>query len=183
MKNNSIRTIGISIALIASLSACKGKDAGDTVATAPADSAAADATQMAPDTAAPANQAEAAADAAPMADGAPMAEGVPMAIPATADAIWVEINKHAGELKATIAGGDLKEVHHHAFAIRDLVAALPSHSPKASTEDQAKLDSDIKFVSTLADRLDQSGDAGDKAGAQASFDQLTTVLTGITRTK
>lgn len=177
MKSNSIRNIGISIALIAGLSACKGKDADDTLATAPADSTAADTTQMAPETAPPANQAEAAADAAPM------AEAAPMAIPATADAIWVEIDKHAGELKATIASGDLKEVHHHAFAIRDLVAALPSHSPQASTEDKAKLDSDIKFVSTLADRLDQSGDAGDKAGAQASFDQLSTVLTGITRTK
>ena len=106
-----------------------------------------------------------------------------MDIPATADAIWVEINKHSAELKATIAGGDLKEVHHHAFAIRDLVAALPSHSPQLPAEDAAKLAGEVKFVSTLADRLDESGDAGDKAGAQASFDQLTTVLTGITRTK
>ena len=77
----------------------------------------------------------------------------------------------------------LRERHLPVTRQRDLVAALPAHSPTLAAGDQSKLQGDIKFVSTLADRLDESGDAGDKAGTQASYDQLVQVLTGITRTK
>ncbi len=165
MKTISLRTLALSAVLIGSLSACKDKAATDeAVATAP--SASTDAPAAAP---------------APM-EGSAVAEA-PMVIPDTADGIWTAIDAHSAELKATIASGNLTEVHHHAFAIRDLVAALPAHSPTLGTEDQAKLQGEIKFVTTLAGRLDETGDASDKAGTQANYDQLVSVLTGITRTK
>lgn len=165
MNLTTVKTIGSTLVLISALTACKGKsDTDDTVATAtPA--------------------AETAPAAAPAAMPAAEPEAAPIAIPATADAIWQEIDKHSAELKATIDSGSLTEVHHHAFAIRDLVAALPTHSPTLPAEEQTKLQGEVKFVSTLADRLDESGDGNDKAATQSSYDQLVKVLSGITRTK
>lgn len=166
MNLNTVKAIGSTLVLISALSACKGKsDAEDTVATVPP------AVEAAPAAAPP--------EAMPAAEP----EAAPMAIPETADGIWQEIDKHSAELKATIEGGSLGEVHHHAFAIRDLVAALPAHSPTLPAEDKAKLEGEVKFVSTLADRLDESGDGKDKAASQANYEQLVKVLTGITRNK
>ncbi|MEO8161807.1 MAG: hypothetical protein ABI588_10340 [Arenimonas sp.] len=118
---------------------------------------------------------------APAPEGEPAVAATP--IPDSADGIWSVIDQHNAELKATIASGDLKDVHRPAFAIRDLVAALPAHSPTLPAASQGKLQNEIKFVSTLAARLDETGDAADRAGAQSSYDQLVTVLNGITRSK
>ncbi|CAN5195839.1 hypothetical protein BH11PSE14_BH11PSE14_14010 [soil metagenome] len=164
MKTISLRTFALSAVLIGSLTACKDKAATDEAA-APA----------------PTASTQAPAAPAPM-EGSESADA-PTAIPDTADGIWTAIDAHSAELKATIDSGNLSEVHHHAFAIRDLVAALPAHSPTLAAEDQTKLQGEVKFVTTLADRLDQTGDANDKAGTQANYDQLVSVLTGITRTK
>lgn len=165
----TLRNFGISLALIGSLTACKGGNAPEAASTAQ-----------------PTTAAEP-ASSAPMPETAPVAqaeqEAAPTPIPETADAIWLAIDKQSAELKTAIGGGDLKDVHHKAFAIRDLVAALPDRSPSLPADDQAKLKSEIKFVATLADRLDATGDANDKAGAQANYDKLVTVLNGITRTK
>ena len=98
-------------------------------------------------------------------------EAAPTAIPQTADAIWKALDQQSADLKATISSGGLKDVHHKAFAIRDLVAALPSHSPTLPADDQTKLQGEIKFVATLADRLDAAGDSNDKAGAQDNYDK------------
>ena len=106
-----------------------------------------------------------------------------LAIPETADGIWQAIDGKSAELKASIDSGSLANVHHQAFAIRDLVSALPAHSPSLSTEDQTKLEGEVKFVATLAGRLDETGDAGDKAASQANYDKLVAVLDGITRYK
>ena len=170
MNSTALRTIAISLALAGSLGACKGASAPD-----------ADSAPAAPMAAEPAAAAPMAQTPAPAAEAGP--EAAPMPIPETADGIWLAIDQHSGELKSTIASGDLKSIHHHALAIRDLVAALPERSPTLSAEDTSKLQGEIKFVATLADRLDTAGDANDQAGAQANFDKLTTVLTGITRTK
>lgn len=173
MNLTTVKTIGSTLVLISALTACKGKsETEDTVATATP------AAEMAP-AAAPEAMPAVAPEAMPTVDS----EAVPMAIPETADAIWQEIDKHSAELKATIDSGSLSEVHHHAFAIRDLVAALPTHSPTLPAKEQKKLQGEVKFVSTLADRLDQSGDGNDKAATQSSYDQLVKVLGGITRNK
>jgi hypothetical protein len=121
----------------------------------------------------------AASEASPPAE----AEAAPTPIPDTADAIWKAIDQQSADLKATITSGDLKQVHHKAFAIRDLVAALPTHASGLAADAQTKLQSDVKFVATLADRLDAAGDGNDKAGAQENYDKLVGVLRGIPRAK
>ncbi len=140
----------------------------------------------APDAAAPAPAPAAETAAAPTAPAAPAIEAeaeAATAIPDTADATWQAIDAKNVELKTMIASGSLGNVHHLAFAIRDLVAALPAKQPAMTADDQAKLASDAKFVAILAERLDASGDAGDRAAAQADYDKLVAVLNGIPRTK
>ena len=172
MNSLSLRTLGLSLALIGTLTACKDGAAPETASSAP--EAVAN-TEPAP----PASPPEATPTPAMEAEEA----GAPTAIPDSADGIWLAIDQHSSELKTTIASGELKQVHHHAFAIRDLLAALPANSPTLPAEEQAKLENEVKFVTTLADRLDETGDAGDRVGAQANFDKLQKVLSGITRYK
>ena len=164
MKIFTLKILSASIVLIATLSGCKANQT--------------------PDTATPASSADipVVAPAPPAIEAAPQATEATK-IPETADAIWLAINQKSAELKTSIDSGNLKNVHHQAFAIRDLVTALPSHSPTLAAEDQAKLENEVKFVTTLADRLDETGDANDKAGTQENYDKLVTVLNGITRTK
>jgi len=167
MKIITFKTLSSSLVLIAMLSGCKASDAPET----------------ATNTATPAAEVPITAPAEPAMEPAAEAKEAPMPIPDTADGIWLAIDQKSAELKATIQSGKLDDVHHQAFAIRDLVAALPSHSPTLPAEDKAKLESAAKFVNTLADRLDESGDANDKASTQENYDKLVTVLNGITRTK
>ena len=172
MNHLSIRNLGLSLVLIGTLTACKDGAVPETASNAPdavANSEPAPPASMPDAMPAPAMEAEQAS--------------APTAIPDSADGIWLAINQHSGELKTMIASGQLKQVHHHAFAIRDLVAALPAASPTLPAEDKAKLESEVKFVTTLADRLDETGDTGDQAGSQANYDKLVTVLDAITRTK
>jgi hypothetical protein len=48
-----------------------------------------------------------------------------------------------------------------------------------SAEALAKVTSQAKFVDTLAERLDQTGDANDKAGTEDNLAKLETVLKNI----
>ena len=100
-------------------------------------------------------------------------------IPATADAIWQAIDQKSDELAKLSQSGSLGDVHHIAFAIRDLVAALPEHSKTLSADQQSKVQGGVKFVATLAERLDASGDANDKAGVQDNYDKLKKVLESL----
>jgi hypothetical protein len=101
------------------------------------------------------------------------------AIPETADAILLAIDTKSAELKKTIDSGALDEVHHQAFAIRDLVAALPAKSASLPADKLAKIRGNVKFVATLAERLDTTGDAKDMAGTKSNYAKLTTVLASI----
>jgi len=100
-------------------------------------------------------------------------------IPATAEAIWQSIDEESQELSEVIEAEKLGEVHHHAFAIRDLVAALPSHSKDLPANKLSKVKANGKFVATLAERLDASGDAKDKAATESNFKKLQKVLKSI----
>lgn len=97
----------------------------------------------------------------------------------TSAGIWQAIDVKSAELAKTIQSGKLADVHHIAFAIRDLVVTLPEHSTDLPTDKLAKVKAGVKFVGTLADRLDASGDANDKAGAQDNYDKLTGVLKSL----
>lgn len=100
-------------------------------------------------------------------------------IPATSEAIWQSIDKKTEQLAAVIQAGKLDDVHHHAFAIRDLVAALSSRSGNMPTEKLTQVKANAKFVATLAARLDTAGDAKDKVATEANFQKLKDVLKTI----
>ena len=104
---------------------------------------------------------------------------MPTMIPATATAILQAISEEETNLNKTITDKKLEDVHHHAFAIRDLVNALPEKSSDLAAEKLAKLKANAKFVAALADRLDKSGDAKDQAATEASFKKFQTVLKEI----
>ena len=103
----------------------------------------------------------------------------PVQIPATSEAIWRSIDKETAILDTLIRTGKLEELHHHAFAIRDLVAALPSRSGALPAEKIAQIKASSKYVVTLAERLDAAGDAKDKAGATSNLLKLKRVLKTI----
>lgn len=113
---------------------------------------------------------------APFAVPAHASEEAPVRIPAAAASIWQAIDQRAAMLEKLIQAGTLEEVHHHAFAIRDLSAALSEHTSSLSSSQRDKLQSDIKFVDTLAQRLDVSGDNNDRAGAEENLSKLKGVL-------
>lgn len=102
-----------------------------------------------------------------------------MPIPATAAGIWQAIDMHVAEIRGGVAKGKLDDTHMHAYAVRDLVRALPTHSPGLSPDVLSKVKSQGKFVDTLAERLDKSGDANDKAGTETNLRSLEKVLTGL----
>jgi hypothetical protein len=108
-----------------------------------------------------------------------IAAEAPITIPATAGEIWKAIDMHIKELHADIDKGVLKNAHQHAFAVRDLVQALPTHSAGLSPDALAKVTEQSKFVATLATRLDETGDANDKPGTVANLAKLEGVLKTI----
>lgn len=102
-----------------------------------------------------------------------------VSIPTTGEAIWQSIDKETEQLAILIQRGKLEGVHRHAFAIRDLVAALPTHSASLGADKVAQVKSNTKFVDTLAERLDATGDANDKVGTESNFQKLKAVLKTI----
>lgn len=104
---------------------------------------------------------------------------VKIKIPDTAAGIFKEVKEHEEELGKTIAAKKLDDVHHLAFAIRDLVNALPEKSKDLDSEKLGKLKANAKFVASLADRLDKSGDAGNQTETEANFKKLQGILKQI----
>ncbi len=100
-------------------------------------------------------------------------------IPATSEAIWQSIDKETTLLDTLIQNGKFEEVHHRAFAIRDLVAALPARSGSLPPDKLAQVKANVQFVATLAQRLDATGDAKDKAGTASNFKKLQGMLSAM----
>lgn len=90
-------------------------------------------------------------------------------IPATVEEIWKEIHKQQGKLVAVVAAKDLGEAHDHAFAIRDLVKALPA---KVSAENKAKAEAGAKEITKLAADIDKSGAAGAQKATEANVKKM-----------
>ena len=102
-----------------------------------------------------------------------------VAIPATAPAIWHAIDQQTAALGQAIQTGAFGEVHHRAYAIRDLVAVLPARSGALAPDKLAQVKANVPFVATLAQRLDATGDARDRPGTESNFRKLQQVLTAI----
>ena len=104
-----------------------------------------------------------------------------VAIPMTADGIWKAIDQEMEALDQLIASNKLAAVHQHAYAVRDLAAALAAHSGKLVPTEREMLAADNRYVAALATRLDQSGDSGDQAGARSNYDKLKIQMASIRR--
>ena len=87
-------------------------------------------------------------------------------VPDTVDGIIKEIHTHQQELADVVKAKKLAEVHHHAFAIRDLAKALPA---KTNPDMKKMVENAVKKVSQLAEALDKSGDAGDQVATEANL--------------
>ena len=109
--------------------------------------------------------------AAPRAAYAQAADKI--AIPDTVPAIWASIDKQQADLTTAIQAKKLADVHHFAYNIRDLVAALPA---KAAADKKARVEGASKNMVALADKLDAAGDNGKQADAEAGLKQLDALL-------
>lgn len=101
--------------------------------------------------------------------------GAAIAIPGSVPEIWQAVQGERKELADVIAAGKLDQVHHIAFHIRDLIAALPQHSslaPEATT----RLMDGITRVKQLAAGLDEAGDAGNAAEVKTLNTRLNAVI-------
>ena len=99
-----------------------------------------------------------------------------MTIPDTADGIMQEIHQHHVELADVVKSKKLADVHHHAFAIRDLANAL---SAKVAADNKARVEGSAKNIAKLAEDLDKTGDANDQAGTEANLKKLDGVLMAL----
>jgi len=89
------------------------------------------------------------------------------------------VDRETEGIAKEIQSGKLDVLHQHAFAIRDLVGALPGLSASMAADKLAKIKSDAKFVATLAQRLDTAGDANNKAAVESNFEKLKDVIKSI----
>ncbi len=94
-------------------------------------------------------------------------------IPDTAEGIFKAIHEHHTELADTVKNKKLADVHHHAFAIRDLASALPA---KAAADKKKQVEGAAKNISKLADDLDKAGDDGKQAETEALLKKLDGVI-------
>ena len=103
----------------------------------------------------------------------------PVPTPRAAPAIWQAIDQQTAALGRAIQAGRFGEVHHRAYAIRDLALTLPAHSSALPPDKLVQVKANLPFIATLAQRLDATGDARDKAGTESNFRKLQQVLTAI----
>ncbi|KTC66396.1 chemiosmotic efflux system C protein A (plasmid) [Legionella adelaidensis] len=96
--------------------------------------------------------------------------------PTSIPALWKEIDTQAASIDQAIQENKLTSIHEHAFAIRDLVNALPALSKDLSDEQKQTLQDNLSYVDALATRLDKAGDAGDKEGTKSNWGKLQKIL-------
>ena len=97
-------------------------------------------------------------------------------VPETVDGIMEAIHKAHGELAEVVKSKKLADVHHHAFAVRDLANALPA---KVAADKKARVEGSVKNIAKLADDLDKTGDDNNQAGTEANLKKLDGVLTAL----
>src|SRR5262245_28132602 len=118
--------------------------------------------------------------AAPSAEPSEHGETAEKITPAgTPNEIWAQIATEEGKLSSAIQNGQLKDVHHLAFGIRDLVVALADKTHGLSGADAATLSGLVDQVKHSATKLDELGDAGNLSGTQAEYDAMSKVLNSI----
>ena len=122
----------------------------------------------------------AAQQAAPVGEAAEKEEAGPTTTPAGSVAeIWTQIAEEEAKLSAAIESGQLKDVHHLAFGIRDLVVALAGKAGAASPAVKPQLQGMVEQVTASATKLDELGDAGNLSGTQAEYAKLGKTLEAL----
>jgi uncharacterized protein YcnI len=94
-------------------------------------------------------------------------------IPDTVDGIFKAIEDHHHKLAETVKNKKLADVHHIAFAIRDLAKALPA---KAAADKKKQVEGTVNNLAKLADDLDESGDANEQGKTEANLKKLDGLL-------
>lgn len=102
-----------------------------------------------------------------------------LVIPETLPMLWSAVGGHQKELHEVLAAKKLAEVHHHAFAVRDLVAAMPGKSTMLAADKKTALIKSVSRVASLAKLLDEAGDTGDSAKVATLTVKLDTELKSI----
>ena len=97
-------------------------------------------------------------------------------IPVTAEDIWKEIHKQQGKLTSVVAQKDLGEAHDHAFAIRDLVKALPAKVP---AEQKTKAEAGVKNITKLAADIDKSAAAKAQKATEANVKKMDEAIAAL----
>lgn len=97
-------------------------------------------------------------------------------VPDTVEGIFKEVHKHHHTLADVVKNKKLAEVHHHAFAVRDLANALPA---KAASDKKIQVEGTVKNIAKLAEDLDKTGDAGDQAKTEANLKRLDGLLKAL----
>ncbi|MBI5710227.1 MAG: hypothetical protein HZC42_07990 [Candidatus Eisenbacteria bacterium] len=125
----------------------------------------------------PAAQQAAPEAAAPGGEAAAREEGGAPVTPAgSVPEIWTQIAGEQARLSAAIENGQLKDVHHLAFGIRDLVVALADQAGASNPAAAAKLKGVVEQVTASAGKLDELGDAGNLSGTQTEYARLEGIL-------
>ena len=118
--------------------------------------------------------------AAPSAETSEHGEAGEKVTPAeTPKEIWAQITAEQDKLASAIQNGQLKDVHHLAFGVRDLVIALADKTHGLSASDAATLSGLVDQVKHSAGKLDELGDAGNLSGTQAEYDGMNKLLNSI----
>jgi hypothetical protein len=94
-------------------------------------------------------------------------------IPATVEEIWKKIHEQQKKLADVVARKDLGEAHDHAFAIRDLVKALPE---KIAVEHKATAEPSSKEITKLAADIDKSGAAGAQKATEENVKKMNAAI-------
>ena len=90
--------------------------------------------------------------------------------------IWKEIDKQQGKLVSIVEKKDLGEAHDHAFAIRDLVKALPA---KVAAENKAKTGESSKEITKIAAEIDKSGAAGAQKATEGNVKKMAAAISAL----
>ena len=96
--------------------------------------------------------------------------------------IWAQISEEQTKLSAAIESGQLKDVHHLAFGIRDLVVALADKAGASNPAVAAQIKGPVDQVTASASKLDELGDAGNLSGTQTEYANLVNILGALKTT-
>lgn len=97
------------------------------------------------------------------------ATSAPVTPASTGTGIWGQIEDERQELVSVIESARLSEVHHLAFAIRDLANTLAEQTSGLSPSDAESLKTVLAAIAEGASKLDEYGDSGNLGATKEEF--------------